>query len=83
MPQEGSPLHAPLAVPSQGFETIRVRPRRVAAIYVDRMLKGTNPGELPVQQPTKCELVITVKAVRALGLEVPMALMLRADEMIE
>ena len=65
------------------YETDQRDISRLAAFYIDRILRGAKPGDLPVQVPTKYATVVNLKTAKALNLEVPSSLFLQADEVIE
>ena len=83
LPSLFGPSHNVQAGGLMSYSPDRAEQWRRAAIYVDKILKGAKPADLPVQQPTKLELVINLKTAKALGLTVPSSLLSRADKVIE
>jgi putative tryptophan/tyrosine transport system substrate-binding protein len=83
LPSLFGPKHHVTAGGLMSYSPDRADNWRRGAIYVDKILRGAKPADLPVQQPTKFELVINLKTATALGLAVPQSLLARADEVIE
>ncbi len=78
---EFEPMAIAGALMSYGPNQVEMWPR--SAVYVDKILNGANPAELPVEQPTRFDLVLNMKTAKALGVRIPQSILLRATEVIE
>jgi putative ABC transport system substrate-binding protein len=83
VPSIAAPILASRGAALVGFGVDFTAMFRRSAVFVDKILKGANPADIPIEQPTKLKTVVNLKTAKALGVEIPLAVLLRADEVIE